>query len=141
MALVFLDDNDILTDIRDVFYDHITDADQTIIDKAEASAIAKMKSKLAERFDVAAIFTAVGDDRDPLILEYCVAIFLRRLHGRINPRKVPSKVKEQYDEAMKWLEGVMNGKENPELPIVPEENLPDGGARWGGSQTAKDNFY
>lgn len=141
MALVFLTDDDILTSIRDIFFDHLTDEDQTVIDKAEASAISKMKSKLSGRFDVDTIFTATGDDRDALILEYCVAIFLYRLHGRINPRKVPSKVKEQYDEAMAWLKGVMLGEENPVLPILPDDALGSNSARYGGSQTAKDNFY
>lgn len=141
MALVFLTDNDILTSIREVFLDHMTDEDQNIIDKAEASAISKMKSKLSGRFDVDAIFTATDEDRDPLILEYCVAIFLYRLHGRINPRKVPSKVKEQYDEAMEWLKGVMMGKENPALPILPDDELGSNSARYGGSQIPKDNFY
>lgn len=139
--LTFLTDDDIRTNIRNIFFDSITDTDQEVIDKAESSAIAKMKSKLAGRYDVEAIFTATLGSRDELILEYCLAIFLYRLHCRINPRKVPESIKEHYKEAVKWLDNVMNGKENPVLPVLPNDELGVGDVRWGGTQTAKDNFY
>ena len=100
-----------------------------------------MKSSLSGRYDVDAIFTATGAARNELILEYCIYIFLYRLHARINPRKVSSTVKENYREAMDWLKRVMNSEENPNLPVLPNDEIGSGSVRYGGTQTSKDNFY
>ena len=144
-GLVFLTAADIRVNIRNEFYNFLRDdnpaSDDEIEANAESSAIAKMKSKLSGRFDVAAIFTATGPDRHPLILEYLVDIYLYRLHCRINPRKVPEHIKEKYNEALDWLDGVMDGSENPDLPAIELPDVSTNSVRHGGSQAPKEHYY
>lgn len=143
MAFQFITAADIKVHMRDLFHNQITDEDQALMDSAEKSAIKKVKSMLRNRFDVDALFTAEGEDRDELIVEYTVAIYLKRLVQRIKPGKVPVNIDEHYAEAMDWLEMVAKGEITPELPeISDDEDEPDAKSLlWGGTSEPKDHYY
>lgn len=104
--------------IQEGILDQITEFDDAKLDVAEARAISLMKGHLSARYDVDAIFSATGSNRDPVILMYAVAIALYLLHERINPRQIPEFRKERYNAAMDWLEAVKNEEINPPgLPV------------------------
>ena len=78
------------------------------------------------RYDVDAIFNAVGDARNSVILTLCVDITLYRLHYLINPRKIPSFRKEAWMDAKTWLEQVKAEEINqPGLPVVANDTTRD----------------
>ena len=105
--------------IKDNILDDIVETDTDLIDKAENKAIALMKGYLNARYDVDAIFSQTGDDRNPVILMYAVDIALYLLHRRISWRDVPAWRKDRYAEAKEWLTKV-NAQEinDPTLPKV-----------------------
>jgi len=105
------------------------------------TTIQKMKSKLAGKYDVNAIFSAVAPNRNELVVEHCLDLFLHRLHCRINPRKVPDIIKAKYNEALDWLDGVMKGEENPILPPLPAPENGVNDLRYGSSNTPKKHYY
>lgn len=143
MAFQFITAEDIKVHIRDLFHNQITDEDEALMDSAEKSAIKKMKSMLRHRYDADAIFAATGGDRDELIVEYTVAIYLKRLVQRIKPGKVPVNIDEHAAEALDWLEMVAKGEITPELPAIAEDDEEQDAKSllWGGARAPKDHYY
>lgn len=117
--MAFIEKSDFGTAIKDNILDAITEADDTLIDKAVTAAIELMKGYLNNRYDVTAIFSVTGDDRNPVLLMYGIDIALYDLHRRINFRKVPEFRTERYKTAKEWFMDVSDQTINPDLP-VPE---------------------
>ena len=110
---------------------------QDIILMAISAAVEEMKSYLTPndqerwkdgriRYDVNAIFSAVGAARNPLILELCKNIAVWYVCRLSNVDIILEKVKDRYDRAIDWLEKVSGtGKSagapaiTPGLPVLP----------------------
>lgn len=86
-------------------------------------------------------FFTFGDDRDPVIVTYCIDIALYHVHSRINPRNIPQLRIDRYDMAMAWLKGIKTG----ESPVfnLPELVLEDNDGRFIkiGSNTPRSQYY
>jgi len=74
---------------------------------------------------------------------YMIDITLYHLHARINPRNVPELRMQRRDEAIKWLQGVRDGKLQPNLPLY--DTTEDDGAnsllRWESNQKLNQSTY
>lgn len=135
----FIDKNDYDVSINSNVLDQITQFDDQKLDRAEATAISKVKGYLATRYDTTVIFAATGSARHPMVLDCCVKICLFEIHMLINPRKVPEYRKESYERAIGWLELVMEGKVEP--PDLPRLTSPDGDYIKFGSNPIKDTRF
>lgn len=94
-----------------------------IMDTIESGNIALMKSKLGGRYDVAEIFEQSGSERHPLIVKILLALCTHDIIARNSARKMNSNVKDTYNFAKSWLNGVRDNKEHPEgLPPKKDEN-------------------
>ncbi|MAX81739.1 MAG: hypothetical protein CL843_16375 [Crocinitomicaceae bacterium] len=114
----FLEKTDYSTVIKNYVLDAITEADDSIIDTAEGEAISLMSDYLNIRYDVAAIFSATGEDRHNSVVLSCKDITLFLIHQRHNPRKIPKYRTDAYERAIEWLENVRDGERDPfELPL------------------------
>jgi phage gp36-like protein len=127
----------------------ITEDDDTNLDiviMAIDAAIEEIKSYLRpnnqgrwndgrNRYDVDAIFSASGSERNPLILEFTKSIAVWYVCRLSNVDIIHEKVKERYDRAIEWLEKVSGtGKYagapalSPDLPVITfeetDETLP-----------------
>lgn len=92
--------------------------------KIENNKIALIKSKLGNRYDTEAIFSATDEDRHPIIINVLVILVLYDLIRRNAARKVPADFKEDWEWAMKWLNDVRDGKEAPtDLPVLQEDDV------------------
>lgn len=107
----------------------------------ESMALGKVRSALAQRYDVDALFAATGDDRDPLLVLHTLNVFVYLLYRRINPRKVPEVVKEDHDETLAWLDRVAAGKEAPDFPPIQPDTENAGLPRFGGGQQVKGHYF
>ncbi|NDV45496.1 DUF1320 domain-containing protein [Paludibacter sp. 221] len=135
-----------IDEMRSVMYSYqmgeITEGDDTIVVMAIKSAVSEIKSYLNPSnqkqwqdgrplYDVAKIFGAVGDDRDPLILEICKDIACYRVCRLANVDIIHEHVKERYDRAIDWLGKVagINGAPTltPDLPTI-DPDAPGGDA-------------
>lgn len=121
----FLTTADYGLQIRQELRDLVTDGDETLLTAAAWAAQVEMESYLRGRFDVAAIFTATGGDRNPQIVMYLVDMALYHLHSRQNPRNVPQIRQDRYDQVLSWLRMVRKGELSADLPQEPATN-PDG---------------
>jgi phage gp36-like protein len=144
MAYAFLTSNDVLSRIRDEHRNDLTDATEAVEMSAESMAIAKIKSALNGRYDVAGIFAAASaptDQRSPLIVLHTLNLFVYLLYRRINPRKIPDEVKLDHEETLAWMDKVARGKESPDLPPVVDPQVSTNAPRFGGGQVRNGHYY
>lgn len=103
-------------------YKAISQVSQENVHTAEREAQEEMAGYLRPKYDVAAIFSAEGPQRNSLIVMYLCDIALYHMSASL-PQKMGSEIrKERYDRAIKWLEGVQAGKIVPDLPLPIDEN-------------------
>lgn len=119
--MIFLTDQDLESQIFEDYIEDNTEGNSDVLDKIEKSNIELFKSKLNKRFDVEKIFNAVGDNRNALIIKYLSYLVIYDLVRRNAARKIPSDIKDDYKEAMMWLNNVRDGEETPNLPAT--ENI------------------
>lgn len=89
----------------------------SVRDFAEAAAEEQMRSYLANRFDISAIFAQTGSDRNPLLVMYLIDMAIYHMFAKIPNRQTPEDVGIRFEEAVKWLKGVSNGRNTPTLPL------------------------
>ena len=89
--------------------------------RAEDEAIEEISSYLRPKYDINAIFSAEGNQRNSIIVMYVCDIALYHMAASL-PQKMGTEIrKERYERAIKWLEGVQAGKIVPELPLATDE--------------------
>ena len=117
-----LTENDYKVVIGETGYKAISQLSEDNVHLAEQEAQEEMAGYLRPKYDVAAIFSAEGTERNPLIVMYLCDIALYHMSASL-PQKMGSEIrKERYDRAIKWLEGVQAGKIVPDLPLPVDEN-------------------
>lgn len=94
----------------------MVDQDESIIQSCINAAIKRVAGYLGTNYDVEKIFTAIGDERDPDILEITKHIALWNLCQRQNIDLIYDRVREVYDRDIKYLEGLAQGKIYSSLP-------------------------
>lgn len=110
-------------------------------EKAEKMAIEEIAGYLRSRYDTGLIFSAVGDNRNDVIVMHACDITLYHLVSWL-PGKMGREIrKERYERAVKWLEEVQAGKVTPDLPTCTgedgEEDI-NNPVKWG---SGKSNTY
>lgn len=110
-------------------------------EKAEKMAIEEIAGYLRSRYDTGLIFSAVGNNRNDVIVMHACDITLYHLVSWL-PGKMGREIrKERYERAIKWLEEVQAGKVTPNLPTCTgedgEEDI-NNPVKWG---SGKSNTY
>lgn len=154
MNYAFLTTADVLSRIRDEHRNSMTDrpesGDASLSDgielTVESQAIAKIKSALNGRYNVAALFPAppgegLADTRHPLIVHHTLVLFVYLLYRRINPRKMPEEVKLEHDETLEWLRDVARGVESPDFPPLEDPEVSTQTPLFGGGQVRKGHYF
>ncbi len=116
--MVWITQDDLLVQIKSERLTQVIDDDNTILDDAEASAIAMVKDALNARFDVAAIFDTEGAERPAQVIRWIRAIMLYDIAGRLPEKMVSERVIKNYDDVLSTLEAIEDGKKNTTLPTV-----------------------
>ena len=113
-------------------------ADEVQLDTIEAEAISEMSTYIRGRYDAAALFALRApeppregeepqpqpDPRPRVIVMYLTDLVIYHLYAALNPRQLPDLRRDRYDQAIRWLERVSNGKLAPDLPAyASEENI------------------
>lgn len=121
--MIYLEKEDLITDAFERFIDESSKDDETVLDKAEERAIAFVKTMIGSRYNVALIFDEAAPIINEMLVQIISRIVLYRVIKRNAARKVPTDYKEDYDEAIKWLNDIATGK-TPlgGLPLPADEN-------------------
>jgi len=111
-------------EMQTVIYEHVMDDisanDDATVQQCIEAAVSEMKSYLASRYDVAAIFAATGTDRNPLIYEQW---------------------RERYDRVIDFLKQVAAGSITPTLPIATDgQGNPVIKSRFGSNPKFQHNY-
>ena len=116
--MAFINDNDYHVVIGENSLKVISQVSADIRSAAELQAQAEIAGYLNPKYDTTAIFNP-ENTRHPLIVMYTCDIALYHMSAAM-PGKMGSEVrKERYDRAIRWLEGVANGKIVPTgLPLA-----------------------
>lgn len=141
--------------------------DITLLDEAEATAIAFVKDALFQKYDIASIFatsadnativtdsqgnalvdnagnaitSATYDNRPLTVVRWVKCLSLYYLHERLPERLIPKRVIEDYEMTQKTLFDIADGKRSTNLPLLDTDG--DGNTnskfRWG-SRTARSH--
>ena len=112
-------------EMQTVIYEHVMDDisanDDATVQQCIEAAVSEMKSYLASRYDVAAIFSATGTDRDPLILEDTKVIAVWNLIRLSNNELIYDQWRERYDRVIEFMSKVSEGSITPALPVATDE--------------------
>ena len=109
-------------EMKTVIYEHVMDdisaEDDATVQQCIEAATEEMEAYLSSRYDVAAIFSATGDDRNKLILENTKVIAVWNLISLSNSELIYEQWKERYDRVISFMEKVADGTLTPVLPIA-----------------------
>jgi phage gp36-like protein len=89
--------------------------EESILEMAIAAAIEEARGYLTA-YDVPAIFAAVEDARNPIVLLYIKDIAVWHYIQLSNPGVEMELRQIRYEKATKYFEKIQNGKVNPSLP-------------------------
>lgn len=131
---MFLQIEDLGAVIYEYQIEQITEGDENILLQALSAAEEEAKSYLTPNpnkrdyldgrllYDVEAIFSASGLDRNALILQHCITIAKWHIIQLSNPDIIYEPVKERYDRAVEWFNKIAKGSVN--LSSLPQLELP-----------------
>ncbi len=119
---MFITDQDYKVVIGDQALKVISQVSDDNRDNAEAQAVEEISGYLRPKYDTNAIFSAVGTERNRLIVMYTCDIALYHMAASA-PQKMGIEIrKERYERAVRWLESVQAGKNVPDLPIAIDDD-------------------
>lgn len=131
---MFLQISDLKNNIYNYQIDQITEGDEGIVLQAIAAAEQELKSYLQGnnkkeyldgrlRYDVHAIFSATGEDRNAMLLNCAINIAKWNIINLCNVDILYEQAKERYDRAISWLKYLATGVVNlSDLPTLDSEN-------------------
>ncbi|MBO5272584.1 MAG: DUF1320 family protein [Muribaculaceae bacterium] len=123
--MAFINDNDYHVVIGENALKVISQVSADVRSAAELQAQAEIAGYLNPKYDTTAIFNP-DNSRQPLIVMYTCDIALYHMSASL-PGKMGSEIrKERYDRAIRWLEGVANGKIVPTGLPLATTTTPDG---------------
>lgn len=137
---MFLSNDEIKTHLYGEKIDTITRMDLTIITSAINAAIAEVKSYLSA-YDTDVIFSAAGDERNPILLLYTKDIAVWHFVQLANPNTDLQLRLERYEKAVSWFDKIMRGQVAPDLPLKSDPDAPENNfIRFGGNTPRKSYF-
>ncbi|MBS1535322.1 MAG: DUF1320 family protein [Bacteroidetes bacterium] len=146
---MFIEKDDLGSVIYSYQIEDITEGDDNLVAQACAAAIEEAKSYLTPNiktkqsfdgrllYDVEAIFSAEGTDRNSLILQHCATLAKWHLVTLCNADVIYEQAKDRYDRAIDWFTKIAKGTINltglPQLTISPDTETAE--AFYSGSRT------
>lgn len=128
--------------IKKIVRDNLDDAKDFILDAED------MAKGYLSKYDLTAIFGTDTEEptfRNRALMKQVKAISSWYLVKKSNPNVNIELFRIDYEDAIKWLEGVQGGSINPTLPYQPDDpNTPEdegmGQVWWGSNIKRKQNF-
>lgn len=111
----------------------ISGDDETIITAAIDAATAEAKGYL-HKYDVEAIFSATGDARNSLVVQFVKDIAVWHYINLANPGADLKIRQDRYNRAIAWLKSVQAGEVVPDLPAATEDENTTGPVSWSANQ-------
>lgn len=137
---MFLELDELSTHAYQEVMDEISRNDDSIPLQAIQAAIEEAKGYLTA-YDVDAIFSATGDNRNPVLLLYIKDIAIWHFINLANVAIEMQLRLDRYEKAIKWLEKVQSGKVNPPNFPLPAPPVGDNNfIKWGSNPKRGSHF-
>lgn len=115
---MFVTIQELKTHLFDYQVDQITNNDDSIVTSAIDTAVAEVKSYLANRYDVTAIFSQRGPSRSALIVEHVKVCAVYHLLLLCNVDAIYERYEKAYERSIQFLKQVADGLLSPDLPYI-----------------------
>ena len=112
----FISADDYKPFIKDRNLQQMLDGESIALDQAEDTAITTVKDALFQWYNTDAIFSTTGDARPKQVIRWVVCLSLYYLYERLPAAVMPDRIKNNYDEVMRWLLDIEDGKKPVDLP-------------------------
>lgn len=140
---MFIEKEELKTVVDIKIVDKITNLDDTIVNNIVDETVSIMKGHMSKYYDVEAIFSATGINRNQTVLKRLKDIVIYEVYER-HTREQNKVAERRYQEAMNWLEKLNTGEfSDKSLPPRPSEtpSTQDGyDIRFGGRQKYESSF-
>lgn len=118
---MFITDEDYDVQTRNEIIKLLDNTDtRTALRLAERMAMDQIKKLISKKYDMAAIFAKVGENRDAYIVMIVIDIALYHIWAGRAPRMIPEYRNTRYRDAINWLTDVANGMDT-DLPLLPQD--------------------
>lgn len=125
---MYLHPNELNTHLYDYQLQQVVECDTSIVSAAISAAITEVRGYLATRFDTGKIFSAEGDGRDALILDFVKTVAVWRIIKLSNVDIIYDKYRDLYKDATDYLARVAAGELMLDLPrLTDTDGKPVGG--------------
>lgn len=131
---MFIEISELSTVAAEYKLEEITDYDSSIAQQCILAAVKRVRRLLSGRYDVDAIFSTTGEERDAELVEICKNIALWFLVRRCNVDILYNRVKETYDRDMAYLRELKDGSIPSDLPLRETDGQPVGVFRSGSNR-------
>lgn len=125
--MIYITEEDLNTDSYQRLIENASSDINTTLSKTEARVIAIIKTYIADRYDVNSIFPTrivnieddedsedeeviIGGIRDEVLIDIISKKLLYRIFRRNAARKIPTDIREDYEDAIKTLEKIGRGE-------------------------------
>jgi phage gp36-like protein len=112
----FITTDDYKATIKDGNLSRMIEGDNTVLEEAQATAVAVIRDALFSRYDVNVVFGAQGDSRNKQVVRWAVVLTLYYLYERLPANIMPERVRDNYTEVMGFLKEIEDGKKPIDLP-------------------------
>ena len=141
---MFIEPEELKTAIQEYTLGQIT-TDDVVIRSAILMSIQEATSYLNGRYDCVAIFNAIGEDRNALVLEHCKSMAVWYIIRLSNADVLFDKAKIYYDNAIDWFKQVAgvgtSGKSiAADLPVKRKDGEVVLKMRFGSNRKFKHSF-
>lgn len=144
--MAFLTPVEIKTHLFGEVVTEINRGDATILQQAIDAAIAEARGYLTA-YNLTAIFNAIDDARNPILLLYVKDVAVWHYLQLANPGVEMQLRMDRYEKAIKWFDKVQRGQTNPDFPLPPNivdaagnVQSPENFLKWGGNKK-RNNYY
>lgn len=122
---MFLEKSELKTVSTGEIINKIINNDDSIVTNIINESIDVVSSYLHQYYDTDAIFSKTGEQRSKIVLKHLKAIVKHEIYT-CRSNAMNEVVKDAYNEAMRWLEKVSEGKIKPQLPVRNVDTDGDG---------------
>lgn len=114
----------------------ITDSDETVLDDAEADAMAIIQDALSPTYDLDAEFALTEDARNKNLIRLMLSLMTYFIYERVPDTQLPGRVVKNYDDAISEIRKVEAGKQNISLAKIVNEETGEVSTvfRWGSNK-------
>ena len=143
MAFVFLKDEDFKLKMSDSIKSQITNGDVSVLETAEQNAMAVIQDAFYSKYDLDAEFAKTDDARHKNLLRWMLNLTVYFIYEHIDDNQIPEIVVKNYDDTIKEIEKIEQGKRNTSLAKLVNETTDrkEVNFRWGSNtERTHDSF-